>query len=105
MAGIAVKVRDSICCQVSNRERNAQHFAAQHDIIIFVSGTRSSNGRNLYKTCKKVHSRTYFVARIEDLCSYWFNESEKIGVCGATSTPKWLMEEVRDHIFSLVPCG
>ena len=103
-AGIDVRVRDTICRQVSNRERDLQEFALQYDKVVFVSGTRSSNGKVLYKTCKRVNPKTYFVSSAADLQPEWFSEDDKIGICGATSTPQWLMKDVRRCILSL-PCG
>ena len=92
---------DSICRQVSNREPQLQRFAAENDVIIFVSGKKSSNGKALYGVCKKENERSYFVENEHEIDETWFKPGEKVGICGATSTPMWLMEQVRDYIRSL----
>ena len=103
-AGTEVCVRDTICRQVSNRERDMQKFALQYDKVIFISGTRSSNGKALYETCKSINPKTYFVSSVSDLQPEWFVSGDRIGICGATSTPQWLMEDARQYILSLL-CG
>ena len=96
---------DTICRLVANRSRHIQEFASQHDIILFVSGEKSSNGLYLYDICKKSNTRTYFISRIDQLSQYHFLPHESIGICGATSTPMWLMEEIRQVILnSSCPC-
>ena len=92
---------DSICRQVSNREPQLQRFAAENDVIVFVSGKKSSNGKALYGVCKKENERSYFVESEQEIDESWFNPGDKVGICGATSTPMWLMEQVRDYIRSL----
>ncbi len=92
---------DSICRQVSNREPQLQRFAAENDVIIFVSGKKSSNGKALYEVCKRENESSYFVENEQEIDDTWFKPSDKVGICGATSTPMWLMEQVRDHIRSL----
>lgn len=89
---------DTICRQVSNRYEELENFSKQKDIVIFVSGKKSSNGKVLFQVCKKANERTYFVANTEEVDLKWFNEADNVGICGATSTPLWLMEEVRDKI-------
>lgn len=91
---IPLITNDTICRQVSNRGPKLQEFAKKHDVIIFVSGKKSSNGRMLYNICKEVNSSTYFVSNVEDIDESWFKESETVGICGATSTPRWLMEKI-----------
>jgi len=93
-----LKVSKTICGQVSNREPHLKEFAKIHDIIIFVSGHESSNGKLLYQVCKSVNPDTYFVASESDLDMKWFGGKKNAGVCGATSTPKWLIENIRDII-------
>jgi 4-hydroxy-3-methylbut-2-enyl diphosphate reductase len=93
-----LKVRRTICGQVSNREPHLIDFARNHDVIIFVSGYESSNGKMLYKVCKSVNPHTYFVASEKDLDLLWFKGKKTVGVCGATSTPKWLIENIWDII-------
>ncbi|MEM6264503.1 MAG: 4-hydroxy-3-methylbut-2-enyl diphosphate reductase [Bacteroidota bacterium] len=94
-AGKEVKVHDTICRQVSNREEELRDFARHHDKVVFVAGRKSSNGRMLYKICKEVNPGTHFVSNLEELEQAWFAPGETVGVCGATSTPQWLMEEVK----------
>src|SRR5690606_17494086 len=98
---IDFNANDSICRQVSNREPQLQRFAAENDVIIFVSGKKSSNGKALYGVCKKENERSYFVENEDEIDETWFKPGEKVGICGATSTPMWLMEQVRDYISSL----
>ena len=89
---------DTICRQVANRMPNIARFATQHDVIIFVSGRKSSNGKVLYNECKAVNPNSYHVENAEEINLDWFANAKTVGICGATSTPKWLMEECRDHI-------
>jgi len=93
---------DTICRQVANRMPNIARFATQHDVIIFVSGRKSSNGKVLYNECKAVNPNSYHVENAEEINLDWFANAKSVGICGATSTPKWLMEECRDHILSNV---
>ncbi|WP_040400903.1 4-hydroxy-3-methylbut-2-enyl diphosphate reductase [Cecembia lonarensis] len=92
---------DSICRQVSNREPQLQRFAQENDVIIFVSGKKSSNGKALYQVCKNENERSYFVENEAEINPDWFKPTDRIGICGATSTPMWLMEQVMHHINSL----
>ncbi|WP_018478419.1 4-hydroxy-3-methylbut-2-enyl diphosphate reductase [Pontibacter roseus] len=96
--GYEVDANDTICRQVSNRDKDLRKFAAQFDKIIFVSGTKSSNGKVLYQVCKDTNPATYFVSKVEELQPEWFADGDTVGICGATSTPMWLMEEVRDAL-------
>jgi 4-hydroxy-3-methylbut-2-en-1-yl diphosphate reductase len=89
---------DSICRQVSNREPQLEKFAHQHEVIIFVSGRKSSNGQALYKVCKTSNPKSYFVENADELEPKWFDQVETVGICGATSTPMWLMEQVSQAI-------
>ena len=93
---------DTICRQVANHMPNIARFATQHDVIIFVSGRKSSNGKVLYNECKAVNPNSYHVENAEEINLDWFANAKTVGICGATSTPKWLMEECRDHILSNV---
>ena len=97
-SGTDVNVNDTLCSQVSNRDTQLQEFSTNFDKIIFVSGTKSSNGNALYNVCKKNNDKSYFVSSSEELKKDWFGNKEKVGVCGATSTPMWLMEEVKEKI-------
>ena len=94
-------VHDTICAQVATRFKNLSDFALAHDVIIFVSGKTSSNGRVLCELCKSVNIRTYHIGSIEELKREWFGKDDKVGVCGATSTPKWLLEQVAQKIANL----
>lgn len=89
-----VEANDTICRQVSNREPNLKKFAAQHDVIIFVSGKKSSNGKALYQVCKEVNARSYFLSGEDELQPEWFDHVQSVGICGATSTPMWQMEKI-----------
>ena len=91
-------IHDTICRQVSNLVPHLKEFSRQHQIIIFVSGKNSSNGKYLYSTCKEINPETYFVSRPEDLEAAWFTDKSDAGICGATSTPVWLMESVAEVI-------
>lgn len=89
---------DSICRQVSNRSGHLRDFASRFDLVIFVSGKKSSNGLILYKVCKDVNPRTYFVSSMAEVEKQWFDHADSVGICGATSTPMWLMEEIGAEI-------
>ena len=92
---------DSICRQVSNREPQLRKFASEHDVIVFVSGKKSSNGKALFGVCQANNPRSYFVENEEEVQTTWFEQARTVGICGATSTPMWLMEQVMRHIQSL----
>jgi len=94
-------INKTICGQVSNREPHLKTFAKKHDTIIFVSGRESSNGKMLYSVCKNVNPDTHFVSSLEELDNSWFIGKNSIGICGATSTPKWLIENIRDIISNI----
>lgn len=93
---------DTICRQVANRIPNIRAFAARHQSIIFVSGKKSSNGKILYDECIKVNPDSHSVTGIGDIDPDWLVGKETIGICGATSTPKWLMEEVYSYVNRLL---
>lgn len=92
------KANDTICRQVSNRDVQLREFAKKFDVIIFVSGKKSSNGKVLYKVCQSVNPRSYFISDVDELMPEWFENCQTVGVCGATSTPMWLMEQVAEAI-------
>ena len=96
--GAEFKSFDTICRQVANRMPNISTFAARHDVVIFVSGRKSSNGKVLFQECKRVNADSYQIERAEEIDMTWFRGKATVGICGATSTPKWLMEECRDYI-------
>lgn len=89
---------DTICRQVANRLPNVRAFAARHDVVVFVCGLKSSNGRVLYEACRQQNPRSYMVDNPEAIRREWFDGAATVGICGATSTPKWLMENCRRRI-------
>ena len=89
---------DTICRQVANRISNICDFAERHDVVLFVCGKKSSNGKVLYNECCSVNSRTYIIDDPTEIDYKWFSGVSSVGICGATSTPKWLMEDCRDAI-------
>jgi 4-hydroxy-3-methylbut-2-enyl diphosphate reductase len=91
---IHFRAYNSICGQVANRKKELISFSKNHDVILFVSGKNSSNGKMLYEVCKSINSRTHFVTSGSEVDKRWFNNAQSVGVCGATSTPLWLMEQV-----------
>jgi 4-hydroxy-3-methylbut-2-enyl diphosphate reductase len=91
-------IHDTICAQVAARHERLSKFALAHDIIIFVSGKASSNGKVLCELCKSLNIRTYHVDSVSEIKREWFRADDTVGVCGATSTPKWLLEEVAEYI-------
>ena len=93
---------DSICAQVSARSAKIREFCTKHDVIVFVSGEKSSNGKILFEVCKKENSNSYFVSNEDQIKGFWFTNAKSVGICGATSTPKWLMEEVAEVIKKLI---
>ena len=98
--GAVFKSFDTICRQVANRMPNIAAFASKHDVILFVSGRKSSNGKVLFKECKSVNANSYQIESADEIDMNWFKDVETVGICGATSTPKWLMEECRDKIIN-----
>ena len=93
-----VTVDDTICRQVSNRNPHLREFAAKYDVVVFVSGKKSSNGEALFQTCKKANPESYKIEDVDELRAEWFDGKESAGVCGATSTPKWLMQRIAEKI-------
>lgn len=91
---------DSICRQVSNREPKMVSFSQIYDVVLFVSGKKSSNGRALYNVCLENNPRSYFIENEEELDMEWFSPNDRVGICGATSTPRWLMEKVANFLSS-----
>ena len=98
--GAIFKSFDTICRQVANRMPNTKRFAAQHDVVLFVSGRKSSNGKVLYNECKSVNPNSYHIENAGEIDLAWLAKANTVGICGATSTPKWLMEECRDYILA-----
>jgi 4-hydroxy-3-methylbut-2-enyl diphosphate reductase len=96
--GFEVKANDTICRQVSNRYEDLVHFAKMYDKIVFVSGKKSSNGKVLFEVCLKENPDTYFVSEVGEIDVTVFKEGDRVGICGATSTPMWLMKEVKAYL-------
>ncbi|VBB46685.1 4-hydroxy-3-methylbut-2-enyl diphosphate reductase [uncultured Paludibacter sp.] len=92
------KYSDTICRQVANRMPNIATFAEKNDIVLFVSGQKSSNGKVLFEHSKRINPNTYFISEPEEVDALNLDTSKKIGICGATSTPRWLMEEVAERV-------
>ncbi|AGA77746.1 4-hydroxy-3-methylbut-2-enyl diphosphate reductase [Echinicola vietnamensis] len=98
--GIEVQSNDTICRQVSNRDKELRKFTSLYDAIVFVSGSKSSNGKALFEVCKQQNPQTIFVSRPDQLDPSWFQHGNTVGICGATSTPMWLMEEVKERLLT-----
>lgn len=92
---------NTICGQVSNREPRLRAFARKHEVIIFVSGKESSNGRMLYDVCRNENPDTWFVSSPEEIKKEWFQDRNSVGICGATSTPKWLIDKIKETILTI----
>lgn len=99
--GVRFESFDTICRRVANRVEKLQEFARTHDLILFVAGKKSSNGKVLYEHCREVNPNTRLIANANEIACEWLENTELIGICGATSTPRWLMEEVKWKILSL----
>ena len=93
---------DTICRQVANRMPNISTFAARHDLVLFVCGRKSSNGRVLFGECQRVNPNSHLIEGPSEIQPQWFSEVKTVGICGATSTPKWLMEQCRDYIINTI---
>ena len=96
--GVSFEYHDTICRQVANRLPHIRNFARQHDCILFVSGAKSSNGKSLFDACKSENSKTFFITGPDDVRSSMFEKTDIIGICGATSTPDWLMKDVEKRV-------
>ncbi len=99
-SGKTVSANDTICRQVSNRDKELRNFATNFDKVVFVAGTKSSNGKVLFNVCREVNPNTFFISKVEELKPEWFQDGDTVGVCGATSTPMWLMEKVREELLT-----
>lgn len=93
-----LKINDTICRKVSNRMPNIREFAKKHDVVIFVSGKKSSNGKLLFDVCKQENSQSYFVSHPDEVEMTWLTKAKSVGISGATSTPSWLMEQIAQNI-------
>ncbi len=98
----SVECHDTICRRVANRVEGLQRFATAHDVVIFVSGKKSSNGRVLFDRCHDANARTHLIANASEIDPQWLADARSIGICGATSTPRWLMDVVKSAIISMV---
>lgn len=93
-----VRIDDTICRQVSGREQHLDRFARRFDVVLFVCGRKSSNGRVLFEVCRRANPHTYQIEEPAEIDPAWLEGAQSVGICGATSTPKWLMEAVRDEL-------
>lgn len=98
---VPVTIDDTICRRVAGREALLADFSRSVDVVIFVSGRKSSNGRVLYEVCRSANPRSYNVEESSEIELSWLEGAERVGICGATSTPRWLMEEVAEAIKSM----
>jgi len=98
---VPVEIRDTICRQVSNRAPHLSQFASSYDVVLFVAGKKSSNGAVLFDVCRKANPKSYAISNTSEINQDWFKGAETICICGATSTPQWLMEEVADFVSGL----
>ncbi len=96
-----IVIQDTICRQVANREQGLREFAARFDVVIFVCGRKSSNGKVLYGVCRSTNPRSYCVESESEIQNEWLADAQSVGVCGATSTPAWLMQQVAQYIEKL----
>ena len=100
-SGVSFRYSDTICRQVANRVEHLREFASRHDVVLFVAGEKSSNGRVLFGHCRDVNERSHLVASADAVERQWFDQAASIGICGATSTPRWLMEHVAEKVKTL----
>lgn len=92
---------DTICRQVANRMPNISSFASKHDLVLFVCGRKSSNGKVLFNECSRINPNSHLIEGPEEISPQWLEGIDTVGICGATSTPKWLMEQCRDRIIEM----
>lgn len=104
-SGVRFEYFDTICRRVSNRVEHLKKFAAEHELVLFVAGSKSSNGKILYNHCLQANPHTYLISNASHIEPYWLDGVTSIGICGATSTPRWLMEQVRDRVGELADNG
>lgn len=98
--GVSFESFDTICRQVANRVENLRQFAASHSVVLFVAGKKSSNGKVLFNNCKEMNPHTYIISNASEIDMDWLRGAESVGICGATSTPRWLMEDVKLKLVS-----
>ena len=99
--GARLTVHNTICAQVASRHEKLAAFARSHDVILFVSGKSSSNGKVLSELCRRVNARTHVIGRLDEINPAWMHKQDRVGICGATSTPKWLLEAVASAVAKL----
>jgi 4-hydroxy-3-methylbut-2-enyl diphosphate reductase len=99
--GIEVELHNTICGQVSSRNKELREFVKTKDKVVFVSGKKSSNGKVLFEICRNYNPHSFFISSLEEMDESWFGKNERVGICGATSTPGWLMQQVKDKLESL----
>jgi 4-hydroxy-3-methylbut-2-enyl diphosphate reductase len=99
--GVNFKVHNTICKKVYNRQKEIKPFALNHNKIVLIAGKNSSNGKVLYNECKKYNPDSYFISSIKEIEKKWFARNDSVGICGATSTPMWLMKDVENYLKSL----
>ena len=97
-----VTCHDTICRRVSNRVDGLRRFAGSHDVILFVAGKKSSNGRVLFNHCLQANGRSHLISNASELRGEWFEGADSVGIAGATSTPRWLMEEVKNRVSQIL---
>lgn len=98
---VPIEVNDTICRHVSSREQHLKRFSTEHDVILFIAGRQSSNGKILYNVCKRYNNCSYAVTSPDDIRKEWLESARSVGICGATSTPKWLMEACKERVYVL----
>lgn len=96
--GVPIQIKDTICRQVSNRVPNLKKFAVKYDLVLFIAGVKSSNGKYLFTICEEVNPNSKKITGIEEIDRGWFQGVNSVGICGATSTPNWLMEDVANWV-------
>ncbi|MRR11196.1 4-hydroxy-3-methylbut-2-enyl diphosphate reductase, partial [bacterium] len=102
-SAIEFHAKDTICGQVSGRDKKLREFAGANDVMVFVAGKDSSNGKVLFNICREANPRTHFIEEESELRSQWFAGAQKVGISGATSTPRWLMERTKAAIERMFP--
>ncbi|NBC82313.1 MAG: 4-hydroxy-3-methylbut-2-enyl diphosphate reductase [Bacteroidetes bacterium] len=97
-----LKCMHSVCGKVANRRQKVREFSEKQDVVIFVAGRESSNGKQLYEVCSQANPNCYYISSLSEIEKSWFINAEKTGICGATSTPQWLMQNVADEIVRMI---
>ena len=98
VAGFTVVLKDTVCRQVSGRKEMLQEFCRLHSVVVFIAGSESSNGKVLYEACLQANPRSHKVTSAAEIDPAWFREGDSVGICGATSTPAWQMEEAQEML-------